>query len=66
VYSSRDRNRLGADEVGALDSRLEADIEQWTPPADLAAGRWCCVQSDGVEIAGVPIGTTGSERVGAL
>jgi hypothetical protein len=36
---------------------LEADIEQWTPAEDLALGRRCSVQSDGVEVAGVPIGT---------
>jgi hypothetical protein len=57
VYSSRDRSSLGPGEVGALDA-LEADIEEWTPPADLAAGRRCRVQADGVEVAGVPIGAT--------
>ena len=36
---------------------MEADIEQWTPAEDLALGRRCSVQSDGVEVAGVPIGT---------
>ena len=37
---------------------LEVDIEQWTSAEDLALGRRCSVQSDDVEVAGVPIGTT--------
>ena len=47
---------MAPEEVAALDA-LEADIEQWTPAEDLALGRRCSVQSDGVEVAGVPIGT---------
>ena len=56
VYSSRVRDVMAPEEVAALDA-LEADIEQWTPAEDLALGRRCSVQSDGVEVAGVPIGT---------
>ena len=47
---------MAPEEVAVLDA-LEADIEQWTPAEDLALGRRCSVQSDGVEVAGVPIGT---------
>ena len=36
---------------------IEADCDSWTPPADLARGRCCRAQADGVVAAGVPMGT---------
>ena len=36
---------------------IEADIAGWTSAADLAQGRRCQAQAEGVVTAGVPIGT---------
>ena len=41
---------------------LEAAIARFTPPSELAAGRRCCAQSDGLVTAGVPIGSPAFQR----
>jgi len=55
IYSPRARAQLTAAEQDAV-AALEADLEGLTPAQDRAAGRRCVAQSEGVDVAGVPIG----------
>ena len=64
LYAAR-LHTLSASALQALHD-IEADCDRWTPPVDLAAGRRCRVQTDGIVAAGVPLGTPAFVRDYAL